>query len=268
MGRIIAFTSSVSSLGGLDGTNKFTTPLKFSPNTKKYIRLIECSIPTTIPNIINTTSLNNGKFAVSKNADDATPTWTTCQIDTGVYSMRSLFLAISDILLNLGYYTDENDPPFDLSYNTATGYAYLIIDSTKLTSGTQLGFDFSLSSSLMYDLLGFSTGATTYITDGTFTGSVFPKMNYQGESCSVRLTNFGNVSILNGSPINELCNIPLSITNSTTYSYPSNGIQTPKIYIDCPDSISEFDVLFKTSNNSQMLFYDGKCKVFFEIIEV
>lgn len=269
---ILSYQNTYDSLTKASATVTLATSLSFADNQQLYIRLIKASISSNIPNIytVSSQNLNNGLLAVSRDADEATPTWTNIQLPNGVYSVQYINAAINSAISD--WWADASDHGIYLSYNYATQLVYIELDSTKLASGSQLGIDFSLSD--ISTLLGFTDETTQQIiTDGLSTATSYAKLDFIGNTISVQLNGFGPLSIKNGIPSNELCTIPLATSTVTNeYLYPSNGIITPLIPLQNRIlNLSTYTIQFKGSRqDSDDKYYDiyiteGSINVEFEL---
>lgn len=259
MNRLATYTNSVTTVSNIDGTLKFTQPLKFRNGSRRTIKVVEASITSNIPNIVP----ENASFAISN--DDGV-TWSDYSMDTGIYTVKLINLAIQDAIEQETWNTDDSDPVFFLRYNTATTKAYIVIDDTKLTSGN-FKIDFNFNGSMLYDVLGF-TASTTYGT-GTTTAPNYAKVNYQGENVCVFLEGVGNISYLNGNNSNEICRIPMNLISQSgnLYRYPSEGVVSPEITVLCSNEIYQIGIKFKTENDEQIKVFDGKVTVVLQISE-
>lgn len=120
----------------------------------------------------------------------------------------------------------------------------------------------------MYDLLGF-VSTKSFNTDGTFTGSTYPKIDYQGNTLKVKLSGFGSLSLVDGSPSDYLFSINLDTSSgANTYYYPgSTGVQPPTVPCRVPQFVTGFKVNFIGRDDEEVLFYDGKVILDLMLIE-
>jgi hypothetical protein len=266
---ILSYNKSLSTFGSPNGTVTLDYPLRWTNkgNTIQKIRLIKATISDRMPNIYSQgTTFNNGLVRVT---NDGGLTWTPIQLQNGVYTIPLIQEAINQTI-GPTYYTSMSDPGILIQYNLSTNIVYIIIDSSKLAVGTQIGIDFSQS--LIYQLLGFVT-TKTFITDGTHSASNYAQLDWFGNSVSVVLTGFGPISIKNGALSNELVSIPLSASNvNNEYIYPTAGIISPIIPLSRPISeLRNFDVTFLgsrvDSNGVQYPIYilDGMVEIVLEL---
>jgi hypothetical protein len=192
-----------------------------------------------MPNVYNIDGKNNGLVRVT---NDGGGTWTSIQLPVGIYTIPLIQEAINQTI-GPTWYTSMADPAILIQYNLATNIAYIILDSTKLAVGTQIGIDFSQS--LIHQLLGFSA-VQTFITDGVFSASEYAQLDWFGNNVSIVLNGFGALSIKNGVLSNEIVSVPLSSSNvNNEYVYPSAGIVSPYITLSRPlTNLSSYDVNF------------------------
>ena len=240
MADIISYSGHHTTIGSPDATITMDPPIRTENSQGRGLRLLKLSFTSLLPNVYQYGSFNNGLVGVTR---DGGTTWTTIQLPNGVYSAAHIENGINSAISD--WYTDAADPGFKVRYNLASQLFYVDIDSTKLVApGTQLGIDLSLSS--MWDLLGFPLATCTFVTDGLHGATNYAKMNRFGDSVSVLLHGFGTLSRRNGRASEELCVVPLSVTNVTNeYIYPNSGIVSPFIPLrDCPQIINSFGLEF------------------------
>lgn len=263
MSRILSYQKTVETISSMDGATILTNPLSLNRNKPLYIRLIKFSISSYIPNVYNYNGTNNGLLRTSK---DGGATWDIIQLPMGVYSIPLIQAAIQDVIST--YWADPSDQGFFLRYNSATFQTYIEIDSTKLAVAGQFCIDFGYSTSLIYELLGF-TGTKLFNTDGLNTAPSYAKLDWFGNNISVLLNGVGSISIKNGVSTNEFCVVPLSSSeNENEYVYPMSGIVSPWIIINSLDSLSQFSVKFVGESNQPIYVFQGSVNLIFEISQI
>lgn len=100
-------------------------------NKKRAFRLIRCILSGQIPNIYSYGSFNNTTLAITR---DGGTTWHPVQLTTGLYTIMQLHTTINDTANQNVWYTDPAQPAIVLSYNPATQFIYVRLDSTKLAA--------------------------------------------------------------------------------------------------------------------------------------
>lgn len=268
----LSYSKSFTTLSSLDGVVCLRQPISFIPyrGTEKprrmSLRLIQVSFTSRIANVYSLPdgSFNNGLIRVSK---DGGATWTSIQLPDGVYTLPYIQAAINEAVS--AWWTTSSDPGFVLRYNLATEYAYVSLDSTKLAAPGQLGIDFSQSR--VADLLGYSA-VKTFVADGTHVADAQAMLNWCGDAVSVYLRGFGTLSVADGVLSEELCSIPLTVSQvGNEYIYPSASITTDTIDIDPLASLTEFTVEFKGSRRDAsdkpypVYATDGAVKLIFKL---
>jgi len=262
---VLSYQKTITSIGLLDGETLQSNPLRSNINRPHYLRLIQVGFDSQIPNIYNYGGINTGLVHVSK--DDGA-TWDVIQIPDGVYTIALINSAIQSSIST--YWTDASDPGLFIRYNTATQMVYVEMDESKLAVASHIKIDFKPTGSSLYELLGFvttTTFASTGATPDLFTASHYAKINWFGNTVSVRLKGFGNLCYSNGSPIEEICLVPLSSAKVTNeYLYPTAGIRMPWIRINSMDNIQKFSVEL-WGGTKHLLLLEGSINLSFEIRE-
>lgn len=259
--RRINFRNDINTLGVFDGQKSFSETIRFKPNSRKSCRLVFASITTNIPNIINSSTVNNGLYAMTINGG---VNWISAQLPTGIYTVQEINLAIQNTITQMGVLTGTT-PCFTLSYNQATTLAYVVIDSTQLKATGQFGINFGYGNSLMNNLLGFTA---PIITDGVTSATNYAQVDYQGTAVSLLVSGLGNLSIVNGTASNEIATIPLTNATGLNYLYPINGIVPPDVAINCPEQLSSISYQFVSRDTGlPILGFDGFAEVELVITE-
>lgn len=261
MSRILSYSKFVNSISSMDGTTTLVQSLQLDSRREHKVRLIDFAISSQIPNVFNYNGTNNGLLAVS---GDGGATYTDIQIEDGIYSVSQIQNAINQTLSS--WWTDVGDPGILIRSNTAIKKNYIVLDSTKLKAPhTQLGIDLSLSS--ISDLLGFSA-TKTFIVDGTYTGDMYPQLDWIGNKLRVLIHGLGPITILDGGVSDEICRVNLA-TESVTNLYTFPDIVQPAITVSPPSQLNSFSVeLIGSRNNRPVYLLEGEVFVSIEIIEM
>jgi hypothetical protein len=183
--------------------------------------------------------------------------------------VRLINLAIQDAVAEQLWNTDDSDPCFNLAYNTATMKAYVEIDTTKMSSGTQFAIKMNTSTTTLYDMLGFPS--TPIATDGITEATSYAKVDMQGNHIKVNVGGLGTLSFDNGSNSTEICQIPMQLaqSNDNYYRLSNTNISYPQVDIFCSNEVSSLDFTFTNDyNNNQLLALDGRTQTAFVIIEI
>lgn len=260
--RKLQYEVKVTSLSSLDGTVNLEPALQMDNRRPHTLQIVAGYITSNIPNVYNYGGSNNGLCQISNGTSTI-----NLQLPNGTYQIDEIMSAINDAAAS--WYTDTADPAFILRANTVVEKAYIIIDSTKLSAGTQFSIDFNYGSSLMYQLLGFVT-TKSFNADGTYTGSDYPQLDWMGNMVDVYLSGFGPLSIHNGQTSEFVFAFNLATSSVTNlYTYPgSSNINSPEIPIRCPSALSQFSVKFVGDReNRAVVAFDGLAYVEFIIRE-
>ena len=269
MSVIIQYSSSKDSQTNLDfgtrsGRVQLRQAINLDPNKGKGFRVIKVMVSGQIPNIFNYNGQDNTKINVSK---DAGLTWDTIQMQNGIYTVQMLQLAIRNGLLLLGYVANVTDASITLSYNVATQYVYVTLDSTKLLLPGQLGIDFSVSQ--IYQALGYTFGASTFIVDGAFSATNPPLLDVQGNYLEI-VTNICQGCRWSGSNIsNVLCRVPIIATdNEIIFPAGSTGFVSPLTRASIPSTISAYDVNILNERGQETVFMFGGFSLELELVDL
>lgn len=265
---ILSYSKQNTTIGDLNGRVTLQQFIRFNDKARNFrIQLIRVSFSSLIPNVFNHGGENNGLISLSR---DGGATWTDVQLTDGVYEMKYIEAALNAAVAT--WWTDPTDYGIKVRYNFATQYAYIELDSTKLAApGTQLGID--LSQSNAYELLGYDAATCTFTTDGLHAATSYARMNWFGDSVSVRLDGFGPLAIRNGVSSREFANVSL-VSQGTTgneYVYPV-GLPSPEISLtSVPQVLSEFSVEFVGSRTfpdgtqKKILVLEGAVELIFQL---
>lgn len=237
-------------MGTADGTVNLNQSIPLDTRRTHTIRVVDFAISSQIPNVYNYGGVNNGLVRVTKNAGVA---WTSIQLPNGVYSVTQIQNAINETVST--WYTSSADPGILIRANTALKLIYIVLDSTKLVGGVgQIGID--MSQSLFYELLGFSA-TKSFIVDGTYTGDVYPQMDYIGNQIVVSVSGFGAVSVKNGFSSNELFRVNLAETTTlNVYTFPK--VSQPDITCYPASQLTSFGVTITGSRGRPVYLLEGE----------
>lgn len=255
-----------STLGGgvstLDGTDNLNCAIELSSTNRIFLKPLSAQISVLIPNIFSYGAFNNRLLRVKTSVADP---WTTITLTPGVYlSAAYIEAAITDVLA--ASYTDPADPAIRLESNGITNQIFLIIDSTKLSAGTQACIDFTLGN--ISTTIGF-IAVKTFIADGIYNSSAIPEFDTQGTICNVNCS-ISSSKIINGVATKCFMSIPLVLMTSAMTEYVFPGITncelTPFI-LQGQNRISSYDIYFTRTDGEKMVFLNGsRCSIAFEIM--
>lgn len=256
--RALQYSKTVDTTDILDGSVAINPPLQADGRLNHTLQIVNIQIPSRVPNVFNYGGVNTGLVRVSNGTNTV-----NIQLADGVYSAYSISKAINSVIDT--WYTDVLDPAFTLEANSTVNKLYVTIDSTKMNVNGQFTIDFNYSNSMMYDLLGFSA-VKAFNTDGLHESDVYPKMNYFGDKIECDISGFGPLMLKNGTPSEQVANIPLIPTQSNAYYYPANGINCPEVPCRLSSNLSAFSVKF-IGRDKQCIAYDGEVIVDFVVRE-
>lgn len=233
-------------------------PMVFKNGTRRTAQLIYGSISRFIPNI--STALGNRTISVSI---DGFTTSTTITLDEGIYDSSDIQNAITSVLSS--YYTDVYDPAIKISDNSVVQKVYITLDSSKLSSGTQVGID--LSQSNIYSLLGYDVGDAVFSTDGIHEAPNIANYDVYGNTLEINITEgLGNFVSTDNDEDNTIAFIDLNITSDSN-TYTLNKLQT----VECEfTSINEIRKLtFNITDIDKNILYanDGSVILQLQITE-
>jgi hypothetical protein len=253
------FARQASVIASGDGTDTFDNAIVFASSSKKQIKLVTGNISKLIPNVFNYGGVNTGLVRVSK---DAGLNWTSIQLENGIYSVTQISNAINSTVS--AWYTDSASPALEIHTNTAVEKVYLTLDSSKLLVPGQIAIDFSLSS--ISALLGF-TAPTSFLVDGTYEADAYAQVDWFGNLLSVQLVGFGTLSIADGHPGYELCQVDL--TQSAGNLYLVDGSQYTFVDINPSLRVNSYQVQFIGSrSNRPIVFLEQDTSLIFIIREI
>jgi len=248
--------------GVRNGTVQLQQPIYFDPNKKMAFRVIRAIMSPEIPNIFSYGGINNTQINLS---NDGGATWVTCQLKTGVYTIAMLNDSINNVASQLGWWTNNADPGYDLNYNPATQMVYVGLDSTKLALGVKLGIDFGVSQ--IYKTLGYTLANSQIIVDGITTATLAPQLDFQGTYVEVFMSCIQGTRWINGQVSNCLCRIPITAT-TTEIVWPSGttGMITPLVQASIPSVIQGYDVTIRNGVGNDCVFMYGGFLLEVEIV--
>jgi len=258
MSVILSYEREITHLQLLDGRIEFTRPLDLSIARVKFLRLVQCTFTSNLPNVYaigkdanqpvsetNPVAWHNGLLRISK---DGGETWFDVFLHDGVYDIKFINSAILNVMAT--WWIDSNDPGFNLAFNLATNEVYFSLDSTKLADEDgQLAIDFIGADDSIGELLGFRS-PHLFDEDGLHEADSMARIDWFGSGVSLQLEGLGSLSIRNGNRSNELARIPLAIgqvTNEYIYpSGPSGGNAMPRVLLEgAPNPIHYIDLKFR-----------------------
>ena len=258
---LLQYSKSVTTAASISNTIYLTPPIRFNRTKSHQLKVLGASIPKMIPNVYvdAANSINNTRLDISNGTDTI-----EIELTTGLYSVEQINSAINDLIS--GWMTSAVDSAFNLRANLALGLCYIVLDSTKLGTGSQISVNFKPTGSTFNTLLGYSA-TTSFATDGTYTGDVYPKIDYQGNNCKVYLDGFGPLCLENSTNTNFVFSINLdTASGANSYSYPgASGIVPYPVDINVPDFLSEYRVRFLGRDNREIIALDGIATVEFRI---
>lgn len=262
--RQITFQSLISSTSNGTTTTRLDQSIQWSKyNSTKKIKLVNCFISGNIPNVYNYGGVNNGLVRVT---NDGGSSWTSIQLDDGIYTATDITNAINYSVSS--WHTSLSDPALVISTNDVIGKCYITLDSTKLATGSQIGID--LTQSTIYDLLGFLV-TDTFTTDGQHDATNLAKLDWFGNTLSIKLDGFGSLSVVNSSSSNIIATLNLSNKNGNLYQIDTSSFFPVTIFP--PSQISSYKLSFLGSRNDSsgnpkdIIFLEGEIQLTFQIME-
>lgn len=256
--QILEYRVTSNVPGIRDGTVLINNPIKII-SRRAGIQLMKVAISRQIPNIYSYGDFNNTSFRISK--DDGV-TYSTFNIPEGIYSVLYLKQFIIGATNSLNYWTDPNATGFNMSYNNATQFIYVEIDSTKLAIPSQFRIDFGISD--LWDTLGFSINQTI-INDGITIADKNPKIDSQGSYISVELNSVCDYLRVSpdGTNTKILCVIPIESSSTNEILYLQQFQQI--ILCTLNPTISQFSVRFLNGYGRPLYLITGNVLVEFSI---
>ena len=178
-----------------NGVYEFQNGIILNKNNSWGVRVEKIIMSATIPNIFTHTekgiTTNTKLFRVSND----NITYTTVELDEGNYSISQINNAIQNIISS--WMIDSSDSAFFIGINTALNKVYIVIDSTKLSVGTQFCIDFSISD--IWRVFGIGESQSKiFTTDGSFGFEGNPRLNFFGDAAFIILQGVGLTSYYNG----------------------------------------------------------------------
>lgn len=262
MSRVLNYYKALTEIDNFDGDVQITPALQLDARKAHTLQVISANLTSNLPNVYSYGDINNGLVTIGNGI-----TTIDIQLPVGVYSVQNIQNAINDQAAS--WYTDSTDPAFILRANPVVNLCYIIIDSTKLSVGTQFSIDFGANSSLMYELLGF-VDTKSFSTDGTFTASDYAKIDWFGNMVHVYISGFGSLSITNGVSSEIALSLNLATAEVTNlYAYPGgSGVHPPTVPIRVSSFLNGFSVKFVGDRGRQIVGFDGPAYIQFQIREI
>lgn len=264
--RQFTFETLITSLSSANDTKRFDQAIQFSSfKSTKKLKLVNCYISGAIPNIYNYGGVNNGLIRVS---NDGGSTWTSVQLENGEYTTLNIASALNYSISS--WITDLSDPPITISTNDVVGKVYTSLDSTKLSTGSQIAIDYSQS--LIYDVLGYDVGTSTFTTDGLHSAPNLAKLDTFGNTMSVNIYGFGDISVVNNASTNSIARV--NLTNKVGNLYYLDTASFFPITIFPPSQIQQYSIEFKGSRQNtngtykDILFLEGEICLTFQLVEM
>jgi hypothetical protein len=266
--RVVGYDRYLSTFGSADGHVTFNQPLTLKPNGRRVaIRVISATISRLVANVFDMSANGGTRNNLIQVSRDAGASWVDVVLPPGAYGVSNINAAIKDATNGVGWNTLAAEPALQLFSNSVVQRCYWVLDSTRLAApGTQIGVRMNGGTSLAGALLGFSA-AQTSVADGTFGGDVVPRIDWIGNSVSVRLRGFGPLSVINGTSNDELMQIALGTPAGNIYSAPQAGVIMPWITIPSAGAINGFDVAYIGATGDPVYFIEGQATLRFEIAE-
>jgi hypothetical protein len=264
--QILRFKKTIepnsNGVGVADTTVRLDQSLKFNNNqTKKTFKVIDGYISSAIPNVYKYGTWDNTVIHVSNDAfvaDDQTIT-----LEAGIYSANDIANAINASVSSLYSYIDTTDPPLQIYTNEVVSKCYLVIDSTKMSSGQ---FAIDLGQSDIATTLGFSA-TTLFDTNGTHEGDVLAQFDTIGNLLNVKIEGIGNTSITNSSSTNDIAVVDLTQTTSNVYRI-STSFSNNEFTIEPPREIASYKLTFTGSRSDrQVVWKEGEVDIIAMISE-
>lgn len=258
MSRVFQYFTTTNSTAPIDGTMRLSETLRTNPNRRHTLEILPSELPVRIPNVYNYGGTNNGLCRVSNGI-----TTIDIQLQDGVYIVNAINRAINDTINS--WYTDSTQPAFQLLDNGTLSKCYIVIDSTKLSVGTQFSIDFAYNGSKMSELLGF-TSPSSFNVDGTYSSNVYPQIDWFSY-IDVYLEGLGSdLMIVNGESSNKVIHFEFYSTTDNVYYFPKTG-QTYEVECKPPSNVNQVSFKFKGRNNRQVICYDSICSINFKLTE-
>lgn len=270
MSQQLDYVAHKDSTTGLDfgtrsGQVNLQQPMYFDMNKKRAFRVIRCILSGQIPNIYAYGDFDNTTVRITR---DGGTSWNTVQLTRGIYTVSQLSASINDTAIQHNWYTDPTDPAIRMSYNPATQYIYVSLDSTKLAiAGGQIGIDFSVSR--IHEMFGYPQSASTFLVDGIHQAPNSPQMDVQGTYCDVAMSCIMSARMVNGTPSNIICRLPLDAAGQNEIVFPSGntGMISPLMRANIPYCISQYSVQYLTQFGREVVFTMGNAILEVEVMD-
>lgn len=232
-----------------------------SPNTVKQFKLVSGYVSKAIPNIFSVGDFTNRIIRTTK---DNWATHDDIQLDIGSYTVSTISKAINETI-GTDYYTDASDPAFTMYSNTTLEKVYIVIDNSKMISGT-FGIDFGQS--MIYELLGF-VDTKIFTGSGISTASDFAQLDYYGNVLKIYLDGLGPLSIENNKSSNLVATIDMnSADGKNVYSVDTTGYNTPITLTGVPSELYAYTIRLIGSREDRPIYISqGEIYLSFLLIE-
>lgn len=269
MSVLLDFNQSKDPNTGLDfgirsGVVNMRQPKYLDPNKPKAYRVLRVILSPNLPNIYSYNGFSNTTVNISNNGGT---TWTTVGLKTGIYDVQMLQDSINNVANQLNWYTNASDVGIIISYNPATQLIYTKLDSTKLAAAGQLAIDYSISS--IYQMLGYTQTACTFLADGLYTATLSPAVDVQGTYVEIFVSFIQGTRWTNGQLSSAICRIPLQTNGEQEIIWPSSntGMISPLVAASIPTVIQSYTVSIKTPSGQDAIFLFGNCIIEVEVVE-
>jgi hypothetical protein len=163
------------------------------------------------------------------------------------------------------WYQDVNVPALVISANPVTNNITIVLDSSKLSVGTQIAVD--LSRSLIWQLLGF-TNSSVFTTNGTFTNVNVPNFNPQGNMINVCCDIAPETHGFKGLVQKILFTIPMEVLSqsSTNITFPETDTRVIRVMPYSANMVfNKIHLFIENEVRAPLYFLEGLFYVEFDI---
>jgi hypothetical protein len=252
MSNTIRLFETINSIGTIDKTVIFKSPIQLPADRTVKIRVSQIDLYGYFPNIfepgIISPVFHNNTLTVSTNR----PTIAKISLETGVYNtIEEIMAAINAAINTLHWWQNPDDPGFTAVKNTVIDRFVFKIDSMKLNPvyGTlfAVSFDESIDGSQLWKILGL-TSTSVFPTNGIYRAPNPPDVFIQGPSavicCSImppRIVNDGyqpylaDVNLVDRRTTSDLTWPTGNVGNDNIVYSGSRTISQARFYMLTPD---------------------------------
>lgn len=267
MTTLFTYSKTLTTQGNFNGTYIQSPPMRFPKRegVVHRIRVYHVAISSIIPNVFASTDVGIDTTSYRISGDGGT-TWLTVNLIPGFYTINQLNASITDALVANGMLLPANvaDPPIYIGINPVDRFPYVVLDTTKGSGITQIGFSVAIGD--IWRLFGFLT-QKTFVVDGTFGATTMPETDVQGTDIAV-LSSFPTTKYIDGHGSNEICRFPIPYYMQNEILFPSYNTQllSPYMSANIPEMFNGFDVkVVNAANYKPMIFLYGSCNITIEI---